>query len=38
MLPHMQKHIPGEKKILQKYHCKDATQAFNEINGHANYL
>ncbi len=29
---------PGGKKILQKYHCKDATQAFNEIKGHANYL
>jgi cytochrome b involved in lipid metabolism len=25
---------PGGKKILQKYHLKDATDAFNEISGH----
>ena len=25
---------PGGRHILQKYHMKDATQAFNEIKGH----
>ena len=25
---------PGGKKILQKYHLKDATIVFNEVNGH----
>lgn len=25
---------PGGSKILQKYHNKDATEAFNEIKGH----
>ena len=25
---------PGGKKILQKFNNKDATQAFNEVNGH----
>jgi cytochrome b involved in lipid metabolism len=25
---------PGGQKILQKFHLKDGTQAFNEIPGH----
>ena len=25
---------PGGKKILQKFHNKDATEAFNEVRGH----
>jgi len=25
---------PGGSKILQKYHNKDATEAFNEVKGH----
>jgi cytochrome b involved in lipid metabolism len=26
---------PGGKRILQKYHLKDATNAFNNIRGHS---
>ena len=28
------KHHPGGKRILQKYHMKDATIEFNSIKGH----
>ena len=28
------KHHPGGKRILQKYHMKDATFEFNSIKGH----
>ena len=31
---YLDKH-PGGKKILQQYNNKDATKAFNEINGHS---